>query len=285
MTVKISKVLLLLTGENSQILKFYSKTYIVCLFARACNLIEIISLSEMFYPYSEDSDSDEDGVAAEITEKNPNSEKKDLCKCEKGCSTRSCSCLKFGSGCNSSCKCSSSCQNLFNGLDYFFGNNDENRAHPCFAKWLLKNGSSGFSSINRDLLRERIMHCRRYSVFFKILVKHYLNLDSFSYSNVFFDDKFKEWTNKWNKLEEGSDDEEKLTHTQLFFRMLLSDGPSLSMYFYSFCHECVEQENCKWHCIRCQTCDGWRNWHCGKCNKCEYFTSICFENCLRLCNG
>ncbi len=77
-------------------------------------------------------------MAAEITEKNPNDNDKSKCNCSKGCSKRFCSCFKFGRGCNSSCGCTTSCQNMFNHLDYFFGDNHQCSAHPCFSKWLVQ---------------------------------------------------------------------------------------------------------------------------------------------------
>ena len=72
----------------------------------------------------EDSDEDEQ-QSGEVTEKNPNYEKKEKCNCRQGCSKRSCSCFKFGSGCNPSCGCASSCENMFNHLEYFFGRDEE----------------------------------------------------------------------------------------------------------------------------------------------------------------
>lgn len=110
---------------------------------------------------SESSSSDDDD--AKTTEINPNFAKLDNCKCGKGCKTRSCNCFKFGSGCNPSCGCTSSCTNMFNQLSYFFGDNlEENKnchANPCFAKWLVTNSrdSSALQQIDRDNLRDRIM--------------------------------------------------------------------------------------------------------------------------------
>src|SRR5262245_21404348 len=83
------------------------------------------------------SDDDEQQISGpkngQITEKNPNYEKKDKCKCSKGCSKRTCICFKFGSGCNSSFGCGSSCQNMFNSLEYFFGNEKKYSANQCFS--------------------------------------------------------------------------------------------------------------------------------------------------------
>ncbi|CAF3320137.1 unnamed protein product [Rotaria socialis] len=56
------------------------------------------------------------------------------CLCKEGCSTRSCPCFKHGSGCNSSCGCDEDCENIFNHLEYFFGENKKCAAHPCFAQ-------------------------------------------------------------------------------------------------------------------------------------------------------
>ena len=80
----------------------------------------------------------------------------------------------------------------------------------------------------------------------------------------FFDEKFKRWTKKWNTINK----EEELGHIQKFFRMLLSDDTT--DYYYSFCRNDVEQDNCTWHCIKCQKCFSWRDWDCGECDKCKY---------------
>ena len=90
---------------------------------------------------------------------NLNDEKyKDKCNCTEGCSERSCSCFKYGSVCNSSCGCGTSCQNMFNHLDYFFGENTKYGASPCFAKWLMKNAKNAdeLKLIDRNALRRRI---------------------------------------------------------------------------------------------------------------------------------
>ena len=73
---------------------------------------------------------------------------------------------------------------------------------------------------------------------------------------------------KWKRINE----DEKLGHIQKFFQMLLSDDIEMS-YYYSFCREDIEEENCTWHCIKCKECLDWREWHCGECNKCMYFTN------------
>lgn len=99
---------------------------------------------------------------------------------------------------------------------------------------------------------------------------------SLSYENVFYDDDIKKWTKKWDQIKDGSDVVEKLAHTQKYFRMLLSAGKFQSQYYYSFCDNDVHQENCYWHCIKCKTCDGWRNWHCGRCDKCKQRLCIRF---------
>jgi hypothetical protein len=90
---------------------------------------------------------------------NRDDEKKDKCICNTGCSKGTCSCFKDGSGCNSSCGCETSCQNIFNHLEYFFGEDHKCTAHPCFALWLVKNAKNQeeLKSIDRDKLRRRIM--------------------------------------------------------------------------------------------------------------------------------
>ena len=84
----------------------------------------------------DDDDDDEPTVVkrmtGKVTEKNPNYEKKKRCNCKKGCSKRSCSCFKFGSGCNATCGCGPSCANMFKHLDYFFGENQTCNPHTCF---------------------------------------------------------------------------------------------------------------------------------------------------------
>jgi hypothetical protein len=104
---------------------------------------------------------DDDPSSVDITEDNPNTAKKEKCNCKEGCSTRSCSCFKFGSGCNSSCECSLSCENMFNHLEYFFGENNKYSAHPCFTKWLVKKAKNtdGLKTINRRALCQLILGC------------------------------------------------------------------------------------------------------------------------------
>lgn len=72
---------------------------------------------------------------------------------------------------------------------------------------------------------------------------------------------------KWDKIDD--DGEEKLVHIQKLFRMLLSDNPTT--YYYSFSHNDVVQDDCGWHCIKCQKCLHWRDWHCEQCDKCKNF--------------
>ena len=50
---------------------------------------------------SDDEQQNTGPMRGQVTEKNPNYEKKKKCNCSKGCSKRSCSCFKFGSGCQS----------------------------------------------------------------------------------------------------------------------------------------------------------------------------------------
>jgi len=90
-------------------------------------------------------------------------EDKDKCGCRKGCSKRSCPCFKSTNGCNSSCKCKSSCQNLFNHLDYFFGENSQCSASPCFSDWLVKHAKTadGLKKIDREALHQKIINCGR----------------------------------------------------------------------------------------------------------------------------
>jgi hypothetical protein len=110
--------------------------------------------------YSDDDEEQNSGPkSGQITEKNPNYEKKDKCKCSKGCSKRTCVCFKFGSGCNSSCGCGSSCQNMFNSLEYFFGNEKKYSANPCFSSWLVEKvkNADELKQIDRNQLQQHIM--------------------------------------------------------------------------------------------------------------------------------
>ncbi|CAF4096342.1 unnamed protein product [Rotaria sordida] len=92
-----------------------------------------------------DEDSEEDAhqniglMSGKTTEKNPNYEKKGQMSIE----------------CNSSCGCGSSCRNMFNHLEYFFGENQKCSVNPCFSKWLVKNAKNtdGFQMIDCDKLR------------------------------------------------------------------------------------------------------------------------------------
>lgn len=89
------------------------------------------------------------------------------CRCRKGCSKRSCPCFKSNSGCHSSCKCKTSCANLFNHLDYIFGENNQCSPHPCFADWLVKKikTSDQLLRIDRENLRKQIEKCERLALF------------------------------------------------------------------------------------------------------------------------
>ncbi|CAF3950038.1 unnamed protein product [Rotaria sp. Silwood1] len=140
---------------------------------------------------------------------------------KKGCSRRSCSCFKFGSGCNSLCGCGSSCQNMFNHVEYFFGNNKKCAANPCFSRWLVQHAKNidGLKMIDRDELRQCIMECP-------------------CFPDMSYDEDLTEWTKKWQTIREN----EKLSHTQKLFRMLLSDDKT--MHYYSFCHNDIFQEDC-----------------------------------------
>ncbi|CAF4810471.1 unnamed protein product [Rotaria sp. Silwood1] len=210
---------------------------------------------------NKDSDEDEQQntgpMSRKITEKDQNDGKKDRCHCTKGCLKRSCPCFKYGSGCNSSCGCGSSCQNMFNYLEYFFSENQTCAAHPCFSKWLVQNAKNadGLQMIERNELCQRIMQ-------------------SDGYSNIFYDEAFKEWKKKWDQIEKN----EELSHIQKLFRMLLSVEETMD-YYYSFCENDVLEENSQWHCIICQKCVDWREWHCGQCNKCTYGHTLPCERC------
>ncbi|CAF4429391.1 unnamed protein product [Rotaria socialis] len=199
-----------------------------------------------------DSDGNEEhttgSVNEKVAEKKPNDGIKDKCQCTNGCSVRSCSCFESGSGCNSSCGCSPSCQNLFNHLDYFFGENHRLSAHSCFAKWLMNHSknANGFETIDRDKLRKRLMKAAKQV-------------------EAFDDDDLQEWLEEWRTIDES----EKLAHTQQLFRLLISDHSS--SFYYSFCDNGVFDEDCHWHCVKCQKCVEWRFWHCNRCNKCTYF--------------
>lgn len=91
----------------------------------------------------------------------------------------------------------------------------------------------------------------------------------FSYEDLLDDDDdFKKWKKEWKKIPA----DQKLAHTQKFFRMLLStDSDDESLYFFSFCQDDVFNNDNAWHCINCQRCQEWNEWHCGQCNKCKDF--------------
>ncbi|CAF1926645.1 unnamed protein product, partial [Rotaria magnacalcarata] len=180
------------------------------------------------------------------------------CNCRSGCSKRSCYCNKSNRGCDSSCGCGSSCQNLFNHLDYFFGEDSKCSAHPCFVDWLVKNvkTADGLQNIDREALHQKIMNCGRFS-------------------ELSDDEDFQKWSKKWNRIEAN----EKLSHIQKFFRMLLSDDAT--EHYYSFCNDDLAEDDCDWHCTICKTCRDWREWHCDGCNKCAYGTTLPCQRCER----
>lgn len=104
----------------------------------------------------------------------------------------------------------------------------------------------------------------------------FFNRDSrFSYSNVFEDERFTEWTKTWKKIKGGSDESAKIMHTQKFFRMLLSQySDDTSDYYYSLCAKDVVHDDYNWHCITCKKCERWNYWHCGTCDECEFMNKI-----------
>lgn len=63
----------------------------------------------------------------------------------------------------------------------------------------------------------------------------------------------------------------------------LLDGYNCSecseLYYYSFCWNSVEQDNCTWHCEVCKSCKDWREWHCENCNRCTYGVTMPCDNC------
>ncbi|CAF1395446.1 unnamed protein product [Rotaria sordida] len=170
--------------------------------------------------WTDDEDSDEDQQQNtyrnndQITQRYSNKGKKDKCNCRRGCSKRSCCCFKFGSGCNTSCGCGTSCQNMFNYLNYFFGEDGAYNGNSCFTKWLIKHAKNAdeLKMIDRKKLHQSIMQ-------------------SPSYRKVRKDEEFADWMKQWCKISEY----EEIEHIQKFFRILLSDDTS-NYYYYSFCY-------------------------------------------------
>ncbi|CAF3861201.1 unnamed protein product, partial [Rotaria sp. Silwood1] len=185
--------------------------------------------------WTDDEDSDEDQQQNtyrnnnQITQGYSNKGKKDKCNCRRGCSKHSCCCFKFGSGCNTSCGCSTSCQNMFNYLDYFFGEDGSYNANSCFTKWLIKHAKNAdeLKMIDRKKLHQSIMQ-------------------SPSYRKVRKDEEFADWMKQWCKISEY----EEIEHIQKFFRMLLSDDTS--NYYYSFCYNDVRRKDPHGFCNKCQ---------------------------------
>ena len=93
------------------------------------------------------------------------------------------------------------------------------------------------------------------------------------------DEELHEWSRTWKNIKP----EEKLAHTQEFFRMLFSDGGS--DYYYSFCNNDVAEADSDWHCITCGTCRGWREWHCKYCNQCMHLILSECVNCMTFVLG
>ncbi len=105
------------------------------------------------------------------SEENLDSKEIKKCNCANGCSKTSCSCIENGSGCNSLCGCNTSCENIFNHLDYFFGEDSQRSAHPCFAHWLITKvkNADDLRKINRDAIRKRIRKCSKSFILREIL--------------------------------------------------------------------------------------------------------------------
>lgn len=97
------------------------------------------------------------------TKKSSSEKKKKKCNCRSGCSKRSCYCFKTSSGCDSTCGCGPSCQNLFNHFDYFFGEDSKCTANACFSDWLVKTAKTAdeLQKIDRQALVQKIINCGR----------------------------------------------------------------------------------------------------------------------------
>ncbi|CAF0761576.1 unnamed protein product [Adineta steineri] len=182
-------------------------------------------------------------IITEIEQLNLNEEEeKDKCDCLKECPTRS---------------SDVSCENIFNHMDYFFGENEKCTVHPCFARWLTKKAKNldELQTIDRYAL---LRHIKR----------------NFNYREMCLDDEeFQEWTVEWKSTAK----DERMPLIQSFLRMLLSEGGST--FYYSFCRNDIIEEDCGWHCIECRRCKDWREWHCKKCNKCTYGASSPCQRC------
>lgn len=84
------------------------------------------------------------------------------CGCLTGCKSNSCHCVKFGIGCNLSCRCYDllNCHNILSDINksYFFGT--ASTPNQCFATYLVAH-TPNVETIDRDALRNKIMNSDR----------------------------------------------------------------------------------------------------------------------------
>lgn len=198
------------------------------------------------------------------------------CSCKKGCSTRKCTCFKYGPSCSSTCKCKFSCQNnraeLFKHL--FGANHPDYYMNACFAQ---------FASKDKDLGADdptEVVECFR-CLLMGVEEGDFTSAPTLDVFDAYYDDFLAEWAKKWAAKGTGKKEARKLV--QELSRHGLGDtntkGLGVPEYWYSFCQGRWVDRGCIWHCRICQKCDGWREWHCRVCNTCTYGVSIPCEGC------
>lgn len=190
------------------------------------------------------------------------------CGCKSGCKGR-CKCFKAGNGCSKTCTCSS-CMNVFNDIDKFFGD-DSVEANVCFAKWLrdLRGPIELPSDDTQDRLLRTLMGIEQ-----EATISSRPTFEPFQ-ADYGFCPELIDWTAKWTNTSLTVDERSALK--QELFRFGL--GENNEMWFYSFCRGSWQQGDCTTHCPICDECNDWREWHCTVCNKCTYGVSLPCEGC------
>lgn len=88
-----------------------------------------------------------------------------------------------------------------------------------------------------------------------------------------FDEELEHWKAKWDQITEG----DRKNHVKKLFELAFTVGDH--GWYYSFCCNAWEDENCTTHCWTCGKCQNWREWHCKRCNKCRFGVLIPCPGC------
>ncbi|EGP82728.1 uncharacterized protein MYCGRDRAFT_97389 [Zymoseptoria tritici IPO323] len=203
------------------------------------------------------------------------------CNCKNRCSTRRCTCRKWGGRCKEGCKCRKDkaveeslgpeCHNPFEDVTRkFFGVYHPNvRASDCFVSFVERKLKKG-------------QHCDPSE-----MAKTLLNADD----GIVWDPEMNDIAPNLSGCRERladlpSGSVERKEHMQLLFRGALGEGDvyeedGIGMYKWNFCESQWYDENGPFtHCPTCGKCvaDD-EQWHCGVCRRCRYNRRTPCEKC------